>query len=202
MVTYKHLESVEYSVKLFDKILLFGQRLKVQLSNINQKVPATISNDQTPTSTTAPSSNNSSPQNLSSGYQKPYSRALSYDNISNIQRSHYNNQHQSQPLPMMHAPIMPPQFMQNMNNAMPLNLLQFMAQPLIQQFSDNNQRHQHQSPPNHHHHQHNSRYDSRSQRNHTTSSQPHNRYRDNSYQSSDRDRRSRSPRTNSINRRR
>ncbi len=183
LVTYKHIESVDYSIKLFDKILLFGQRLKVQLSNINQKVPATTAGEQT-SAVTSP--------NLSSGYQKQYSRTQSYDNI---------NRHQQEQQPIMQAPIVPPQFIQS------LNLLQLMAQPLIQ-FNNQSPHHHHQqqhdqryhnhSPNNHH-----SRYDNNSRNNHR-SSQPHsyNRSRDSSYQSTERDRRSRSPRSNSDNRRR
>jgi RNA-binding protein 7 len=181
LVTYKHIESVDYSIKLFDKILLFGQRLKVQLSNINQKVPATSAGEQTST-TTSP--------NLSSGYQKQYSRTQSYDNI---------NRHQQEQQPIMQAPIVPPQFIQS------LNLLQLMAQPLIQ-FNNQSPHHHHHHDQRYHNHSpnnHHSRYDNNSRNNHR-SSQPHsyNRSRDNSYQSAERDRRSRSPRSNSDNRRR
>ena len=183
LITYKHIESVDYSIKLFDKILLFGQRLKVQLSNINQKVPATIAATSGAAADHSTSTSNTTSPNLANGYQKPYSRTQSYDSITNI-RNH-------QPASMMHAPIIPPQFMQNMNGplSMPLNFVQLMTQPLIN-FNDH-QRYHNQSPsPNQHHH---SRYDHHS-RNHN---QHHHRSRDNSYQS---DARSRSPRNN--NRRR
>ncbi len=182
LVTYKHLESVDYAIKLFDKILLFGQRLKVQLSQINTKL--TTSNSDGLTSTASTPTANTSP-NLISGYQKPYPRTQSYDNIAN------NRQQQQQQ--QMHAPLIPPQFMQ-MNGplSMPLNLLQFMAQPLLPFNNNNNNetspqqyhRHQHASPNNfdhnsrshHHHHGHHGHHQNRS--------------RDNSQQS---DKRSRSP---------